>query len=336
MAPKKRLRILGAPRTAFSINPPAYLKDALAAHAKRDYALAATLAQKELDKGKIPGKDLPMVQHFVESVQIIQKSIEHDLAYTLDLIEKGELYLASLEYPQLKMIVDPDNEDLKTIATAVESDAGKQKVAAALAAAKKAEMAARKKAGEAKAAASQARKTNPNWADDNERVVTLLKDGKATFGTSKRSKVDSFPQEEWALWKLSVLESPGHAPKDWMSPGFDDSAWETTKLPVVWHPGHTGLLRSSFEVKDKDAFSGLQVRAITYKLKDLKIYLNGDLVAHINGMNKQHAFPLTDYAMSKLKNGKNDIAIFADHGARYVDFSFRMEGRLKQAKTTED
>ena len=331
VAHHQRLRILGAPRSAYAMNPPTYLKAALAAHGKRDYDLASKLIQKELSGDKIPEEERRMVHHFLNSVQTLRKSIEHDLAYTEGLMEKGEIYLASLEYPQLKMVVDPDNAQLKAIAAIIDSEEGVKKVVEALNAAKQAEQLARKQASEKRAAEAAARKSSTVWTDENDRLVTFLKDGKATFGSTRRSRVDSFPKAQWAPWRVAIVETPAHAPEGWMKAGYDDSSWEETTLPTVWHPGHTGLLRASFDVEDSEAIAGLQVRAVTYKLKDLKIYLNNELVAHINGMDKQHIFPLNDYALAQLKNGRNEIAIYADHGARYVDFSFRLEGRLKNS-----
>jgi sialate O-acetylesterase len=334
----KKLRILGAPRSAFGVNPPAYLKDALGAHRQRNYSLAAELIEKELAKGKIPEHELPMVRHFLDSVETLQKSIDYDLAYTQDLIRKGELYLASIEYPQLKMVVAPDNAQLQAIAAAVEGDEAQEKIAAALKVAKDIEERERKRIAEQKAAAAEARSASDTWTDNQERLITFIKDGKATFESIKRRKggMELFPEVQWTPWRISVLEAPEHTPEEWMKPGFDDSSWRETKLPTVWHPGHTGLLRTTFNVQNKDAIDGLQVRAITYKLKDMKIYLNGELVAHINGMDKQHCFPLPDYALSQLKNGVNHLAVYADHGARYVDFSFRLEGRLKSTASASD
>ena len=50
VAQKERLRILGAPRSAFGLNCPAGLRPAIAAHNKRDYELCEKLIVKYLDE----------------------------------------------------------------------------------------------------------------------------------------------------------------------------------------------------------------------------------------------------------------------------------------------
>jgi sialate O-acetylesterase len=93
VAHHRRLRMYGAPRSAFGPNAPAYLKPALAAHRNRGYALAEKLIQKELAERNIPAAELPMVRHFLDSVQTVRKSIEYDLAYTEGVLKRGEYRL---------------------------------------------------------------------------------------------------------------------------------------------------------------------------------------------------------------------------------------------------
>ena len=121
VAHHQRLRILGAPRSAFSSNPPAYLKPALAAHARREYALAEELIQKELRERVIAGEELRTVKHFLESMQILRKGIAFDLDYAEGLLKQKDFYLASLELHQLKGVVNPSNARLLAISKAVEA-----------------------------------------------------------------------------------------------------------------------------------------------------------------------------------------------------------------------
>jgi hypothetical protein len=130
---------------------------------------------------------------------------------------------------------------------------------------------------------------------------------------------------------MTVLESPKQMPQGWEKPAFDDSRWDETPLPIIWPMGHTALLRTTFEVTDVKAYEALHVRANAYKQRNILFYLNGQLVAKVNNIPRDGAidFPLTPYALTLLKNGKNSLAVSAEHGLRLVNFSLRLEGRLK-------
>jgi len=319
----RRLRIHGAPRSAFGVNPPAYLKPALAAHRKRDYGLAEKLIQKELKERTISAKELPMVRHFLESVQIVKQSIAYDLSYTEDLLKKGEYYYASLELPQLRGVVAPGNTQFKAIAAALESGVGKAKIAAWLKQAQQEENRIRQEQKKAKKSSAEVPKE----------PVILVKDGyKMRLG--RRKTTPQFPEGQWNRWRLTAIETPSHAPKGWQKPEYDDSRWDQVTLPIAWPMGHTALLRTTFEVEDVNAYKALQIRANVYKQHNLKVYLNGQLVAKVNNMPKQIVFPLTPYAMKVLKNGSNTLAVSTEHGKRWVDFGFRIEAHLKDTSTT--
>ena len=329
----KRLRIFGAPRSVFGPDAPAYLKEALAAHRKRDYALAEKRIQGCLEKRDIPAVELPRVRHFLDSVQTLKKSVEYDLSYTEKLLEQGEFYLAGLELPQLKMVVSPKNPRLAAIAATLESDKAKAKIAAVLNEAKKEES---RRRAELKAKKTHQPTNAPGeWTDDTTRLVTLVKDGACTFTHSRKRRASTYPEDQWSRWRLAVFESRSHTPEKWQQPDYDDSSWEEITLPTTWRPGHTALMRTTFEVKDATAFDGLQVRVYVYKQNDLKIYLNGEVVAKVNYMGKQHMLNLTPYATTLLKKGVNTLAVSAEHGMRWVDFSFRLEARLKSNSETD-
>jgi hypothetical protein len=130
---------------------------------------------------------------------------------------------------------------------------------------------------------------------------------------------------------MKVLETPQNAPKGWPAPEYDDSDWIETTLPIIWPMAHTALMRTTFEVEDVSVYDSLHVRASAYKQRSLMIYLNGKLVAKVNNIPRKGLvdFPLTPYALKLLKNGKNSMAVSAQHGKRMVNFSLRLEGRLK-------
>jgi len=318
----KKLRMFGAPRSAFGPNAPAYLKPALDAHRNRDYAKAEELIQAVLKGGQVPQKDEAMVRHFLDSVQTVKKSIEYDLAYTEDAIKRGEYGLARIELPQLKMVVAPGNARLKAIAAALESNTGNKPVKGATAGKKP-----KQKQGP-QASKADGGKT---FAQELASIETLVRDGKVYIGASKKDHFPDYPREQWNRWRMTVLETPKQIPGGWEKPEFDDSRWDETPLPIIWPMAHTALLRTTFEVKDVKAYEALHVRANAYKQRSVILYLNGQLVAKVNNIPRDGDidFPLTPYAMTLLKNGKNSLAVSAEHGMRMVSFSLRLEGRLK-------
>ena len=318
VAHHKRLRMHGAPRSAFGPNPPACLKPALAAHRKRDYALAEKLIQKELAEKKVAAKDLPMVRHFLDSVQTVRKSIEYDLSYTEDALKRGEYYLANLELPQLKMVVAPENPRLKAIVAALASEEVPARLAEALKKAKDAERLIQQQKNQARTDGKNAQK------ELQKRLVTLVKDAGGYRG------YPIFAEDQASPWRMKAVENPSLAPEGWFKPAHDDSGWDKVTLPTAWPPAHAGLLRTTFEVEDVKAYESLQVRAILYKQENLRVYLNGHLVAKVNNIPKTPiSFPLTPYAVELLRNGSNTLAVTSEHGKRWVEFRLRLEGLLK-------
>lgn len=331
VAHHKRLRMYGAPRSAFGPNPPAYLKPALAAHRKRDYALAEKLVQKELADRKISTSELPRVHHFLDSVQTVSKSVEYDLAYTEDALKRGEYYLATLELPQLKMVIAPENARLKAIAATLESEEGEAKIAATV---KQAQEEERRIKAEI-AAREAAKPKGKTWEEQLASIVTLAKDGQGYSG-GRRKSYQRYPEDQVNRWRLKVLETPSHAPEGWYEPEYDDSHWDQVTLPTAWSPAHVGLLRTTFDVEDVSAYESLQIRAQLYKQHSFRVYLNGHLVAKVNNIpNPPISFPLTPYAMGLLKNGSNTLAVSSEHGKRWVEFTMRLEGRRKNDAKTD-
>jgi sialate O-acetylesterase len=325
VAHHKRLRILGAPRSAFGPDAPAYLKDALAAHRKRAYALAVTLVQKELAEGGIPSEEQPMVRHFLESVQVLKQSVEYDLSYTEALIKKGEYYYASLELPQLTGVVAPGNTRLRAIGAALESEEGQAQVAAKF-----------RQAQLESDSINPTKKGGQNVAENQKEPDDLVIDGFA-MRLGRRKSTRQYPEDQWNRWRMKVLETPLHAPEGWFHPDHDDSDWDDVTLPIAWRIAHAALLRTTFEVEDVNAYESLVIRASLYKQNNLRIYLNGQLVAKVNHMPSTATFPLTPYALEVLKNGSNALAVITEHGKRNVNFSLRIEGHLKDtAKAGEE
>lgn len=305
VAPKQRLRILGAPRSAFGTNCPLYLKPAVEAHRNRDYALCAKLVLERLDS-VLPAADLPVVHHLLESVRTLRASIDHDLGYVEGLIEDGKHYYASLELRQLKGVVAADDPRLGAVVAALESPEG---VAA---------VAAHRRACEAEQNAREAARKAAARPPAREDWVTLVaqKGGERPAG----------------VWRKAVLEHISQAPEGWDEPGFDDGGWYDVTLPKSWCPYHTALFRTTFTIEDKEAIDGLRMEGRFFQQANVVIYLNGEVVAKVDNLGRGTGdtdVRFTDYAMTLLKEGENTMAVSSRHKRRWGPF----RGTYKTAAT---
>lgn len=306
VAPKQRLRMLGAPVSAFGPNCPEYLKPAMAALQDRDYARCEKLVQEEIDS-IIPAEDMPVVNHLLESLQTLQASIAHDLTLAEKLIENDKYYYASLEVPQLKGVVAADNPRLKAIVKTLESPEGKAKV----------QEHRKKREAEQRAKKAQ-RKKAEKAAAEKEQWTTLVK--------------QKSPKAAGDIWRMKVVEHISQASDKWTAPTFDDANWSKGELPLSWCPYHTALFRSTFNVEDKDAFDALRVQGRFFQQANVVIFLNGELVAKIDNLGRGIGTTdarLTDYAMELMKEGENTIAISSRHKRRWGPF----RGKYKTAAT---
>lgn len=299
VAPRERLRMLGAPVTAFGAEVPAYLKPAIQAHRNRDYALAEKLVLEQLNEKVTPAEDRPMVEHLLKSIQILRRSIEHDLAYTEKMIKQGKYYYASLELPQLKGVLRENNSRLAAIVRAIESPAGREQIAAS-----KREAEQQSKEAKAALAATQPDKKAENWV-----CLTPVESG-------KNATTDAEPTQ----WKMKLIEDRVQAPKGWMAVDYDDSAWDQTTLPISWAMYHTVLFRAKFNVADKSAIDAIRVRGQFFQQSNIVVYINGKLVAKIDNIGRGAGTTiaeLTNYAVEVLNNGENTIAFSTRHQRRW-------------------
>jgi len=303
VASGKRLRLLGAPRSAFGTNCPDYLKPAIEAHRKRDYALCEELILKQME-GVTPAEDMPVVNHLLDSVRILRASIEHDLALTERLIEEGKHYYASLEMRQLEAVVAEQNPRLKAIVATLASPDGVAKIAE------------HRKICDAR----EREKATRSSDTPKEEWITLV---------AQEQKGSPVPAD---TWQMSVVEHISHAPNGWMKPEFDDGAWNKATLPISWTMYHTALFRSTFNVDDKDAFDALRVQGEFFQQANVVIYLNGELVAKVDNLERGIGVTdarLTDYATKLIENGENTIAISSRHKRRWGAY----RGTYKTAAT---
>jgi len=285
VAPKKRLRILGAPRSAFGTNCPDGLKPAIAAHSKRDYELCEELILKYMDETVVSADEKPVVDHLLTSVRTLRASIEHDLALVEKQIKEGKYYMASLELHQLKGVVPEDDPRLKAIVAVLESEEG------------------------------------PNMIKKNYDALYAEKAANAAAKPKPKPEIwtNAIPKDT-GKWQVKLVEHVSHAPEGWTSPKFDDSAWSAVTGPISWTMYHTALYRGKFNVDDPSAIDGVRVVGRFFQQGNVVVHLNGKLVAKIDEFDRGYGTtyaPLTEYGVKQLKKGENTIAISSRHKRRW-------------------
>ncbi len=291
LAPRQRLRMLGAPRTAFGPHAPDYLAPALAAHRARDYARAEALVRAYKEENILPPDDIPVVEHFLETVRILQRSIEHDLALVESQLEEGRYYHASLELPQLQGVVAADEPRLRALVAALESPEG----------------AARIQAQQRAIAAAQREARDALRAEEVPEAAWI-----SLLGTAEPEASDQ--------WRMRLTEHIRQAPDGWYRPDFDDGNWDPAGMPISWAMYHTPLFRTRFHVEDPDALEALRIRGFFFQQMNVVIYLNGELVAKVDEIGRggsEIVAPLTDLAQAQLRPGENTLAVSSRHRRRW-------------------
>ncbi|MBI1336411.1 MAG: hypothetical protein GC164_05560 [Phycisphaera sp.] len=263
-APRQRLRIFGAPHTAFGKRgeQTPYLQPALKALHERDYALCEKLLVELPGKVVISSDDQPMVDHFLQSVRILRASINNDLAYAEKQIELGNYDYAVMDLPQLQGVVAADNPRLKTIVESLGSPEV-QRVMKNFAGQRAQEEAAK----EAALQGALPPKKNETWAC----LTPDLNEKKA--GDAE-------------VWKMKLIEDISQAPADWADVGFADSSWDDARQPISWAMYHTVLFRGTFNIEDKSKFDKLRFRGGFFQQGSVLVYINGQLVAKVNNIGR--------------------------------------------------
>jgi len=338
--PRKKLRMFGAPRSMFGPAAPAYMKEALAAHRNRDYALAEQLTLKLQASGAVPATDKARVDHFLDSVQTLKKSVEYDLTFTEALLKKGNYALASVELPQLEMVVAPNDSRLKAIAKALASTQAKAQIAAANAPKEKDKHGAK---GLGIGARRDAKKDD--FSKQLESVVTLVKDGAKYEAHSGRVVIGTYPvypKTEVNQWRLHAMEAITNAPAGWEQPGFDDSTWQKPKWrkgSQQWPEEPVLFMRTTFEVESLKVLKSLRVRVMIGKndSRNFTLYMNGNVVAKATSIPRgASVFDLNPGSLALLKAGKNTLALSTQHGqSNNHGLSIRLEGILKDPSVSK-
>jgi Family of unknown function (DUF6288)/Beta-galactosidase jelly roll domain len=329
--PRKKLRMFGAPRSLFGANAPAYMKEALAAHRNRDYASAEQLTLKLQASGTVPATDKARVDHFLDSVRTLKESVEYDLGFTEALLKKGNYTLASVELPQLEMVVSPSDPRLEAIAKAVGSAQAKAQLAAAIAQKQKNYQESLGDKGDSKEALKD------GVRNDLANLITLVRDGceytALKHGKSVTATYPVYTAKEQSQWCLLTIEDLKNAPTGWEQPGFDDSTWKKVSLPSKSWPTEPAIfLRTSFAVTDVNVFESLRIRGKANNHINFTIYINGKVVAKVTNISEGGmVFELKPESLALMKKGKNILAISAQRvQGRGTSCSLRLEGILKK------
>jgi hypothetical protein len=264
-------------------------------------------------------KDLPTAESLARMAREMQQSIEADFRRMDSLIDRGDPSAAREFLPGLTGVVAVDDARLAAMRERLDGlgDTVKQD-----------------KKTPHKAAVDEAEETR-QWVC----LIMQTEEGDSRRGVPRGTVVESPPEP--SLWKLNVVESMKQAPAGWTAAGFDDSAWLVTTLPKSWRMYHTGLLRTDFHVDDKSRFDGLRLHSWVLRQQEMEIYLNGTLIAKINGTGKSTHIgeELKPSALKHLKTGTNTLAIKTRHNWRWghgalrvynKGFDFNLDARLKR------
>lgn len=343
VAPRERLQIVGAPVSPFSVDAPASLKPAVEAYWKKDYAGCEKLVSDIIAGGAVGKDDKPTAEYLARQAREIQESINIDLGRMKKLCDAGDPAQAKTFVAGLKGILPEGDGRLaaidKEIAAAKQTVvAGKTGKAALSEDVKDADDAAKKAAAAAEAAlkAAAAAELPRSW----ECLVSELPTADAKK-SAKTQGIAAAPDKA-STWKIMVVEDMLQAPEEWTAPKFNDSSWKETSLPISWRMYHTALLRTKFEVKDKNTYDGLRFRAWLFRQQGIEIYLNGELICKVNNLEDKTGDVDAEFqtsALKHLKSGENTLAITTRHNWRwgmlfmkvYNDgFDFNLDARKKE------
>jgi hypothetical protein len=322
VAPRKRLQIVGAPVSPFSTSAPEFLKPAVDAYWKRDYAGCGKLVEEIVASGVVGKNERPTVEFLARAARDMQESISEDLQRVNRLVEAGGADAAKADLVQLKGVMPAGDERLAAL----------EKAYASL----KPAVGGKAKAGIAPAAGPVREKRD--W-------VCLVREETGTPRSRHDKKYDdiTIKPDQPSPWRMKIVESLAQAPEGWTSPKFDDAGWTLTTLPISWRLYHTALFRTTFTVKDKKEFDGLRLRAWVYMQQGIEIHINGELVGKINNLEEKTGDIDAEFKESALKcirNGENTLAVSTRQNWRwgmlfmfvYNDgFDFNLDARVKQA-----
>jgi hypothetical protein len=311
VVPGRRLRILGAPRSPFSPGAPAALKESLDAYYARDYEGAIKLAEALLADKKVEKEEVPTVEKLVEEARRMLKSISYDLARIEEYVKEGRLHESNFILSTLVPVVVEGDARLLAAKELIKKGTARDNDRELYEAALK---------GRAKKPATAMVEEKRTWEClTPKEFIPSKKTKKPPFGTALADGA--------SRWRMKILESRDKAPEGWQDEGFDDSAWFETTFPVSWHLNHTAVMRTRFNVDDRNRYDLLKLRSWVFRQQDVAIYLNGVLIARVNNIEKKTGTieeELKKGAVSVLRDGTNTLAIATRQNWRWGMLSMRV------------
>lgn len=319
VAPRERLRILGAHESVFAAKPPMALKAALDAYFERNYAACEKAVSAVLVRGKLNGLDLQKAEQLRDAAVMIQKSIAHDLAAVQKLIDEKKPYEASLDLIQLKAVMPEGDAAL----AAIEEELNSKEMKALQRDDQNRLQEYYKSLGLKLPQPKEAATANgTEWKE-------LVSQGPKGQPRGWSGKVTT-PQSDPTTWRMKVIESITQAPEGWTGIEFDDRTWMEGHLPLNWRDNHTSLLRATFDVSDPAAVKALQFNQHAKHMDHMRVYINGKLVARVTAVagGRTVGIPLNEVALKALKKGRNVLALTYRHHLRWGSYAGPSHGGL--------
>lgn len=306
VVPRERLRILGAGESVFASNASDIYQPALKAYHARDYKKAEEIMTTMIDSGKLPVEEQAKAQQLQQAAIDMQKSIATDMARVQKLIAEGKLYEASLDLPQLQGVVAENDPRLAKIRQVIESADGRTMN----------EQANAYKEHQQTLTLDYRKAGTPVDAPGTWQPITT------EVGNNPRVNIPGLvPEEQATTWRVKVIEAVSQAPQDWEKPGFDDSTWGTTSLPISWHLNHSFLARTTFTIDDVKDIDALRVSCHPFRQLNIVVYINGNVVAKFNESENNKGWvhgDLPPAALKHLRQGENTLAFSTTHDWRWA------------------